>query len=187
MTGNAFLAVGLGDAERHALAAALTDASPGPPVPGKRQPPENWHVTLRFLGDASEPATDRLLRELEGSLDVGAGAVTCSGLGVFPKPARATVMYVAITDPTGILTALAARCEDAAREIGFTPEERPFVPHLTLSRIRPPLDVRGFLDSFGDFEVPIAVDAVTLYRTRRSRSRLWYEAVETLDLGGGGR
>ncbi len=186
MSGHAFLAVDLTTQERHALSAALQDASPGSPVPGKRQPPENWHLTLRFLGETSVTTGEVLLREIEEAVDLAPGRVKGVGLGVFPRPARASVLYVRIDDPTELLTRLAARCEAAARDVGFTPEERPFVPHLTLSRLRPAQDLRGLLDTFGDFDVAIAVTGVTLFRTRRSRSRLWYEAIDTVDLVGVG-
>ncbi len=182
MTAHAFLAVDLATEERHALSMALHDASPGPPVPGKRQPPENWHITLRFLGETSEVGTELLLQELDEAMDLEPGNVTCTGLGVFPRPGKASVLYVRIEDPSDLLTRLAARCETAARDVGFAPEERPFVAHLTLSRLRPAQDLRGFLDSFGEFSVPIAVSSVTLFRTRRSRSRLWYEALDTVPL-----
>ncbi|MCL1597700.1 MAG: RNA 2',3'-cyclic phosphodiesterase [Actinomycetia bacterium] len=186
MSGHAFLAVDLTTHERHALAAALHDASPGPLVPGKRQPPENWHLTLRFLGETSDMAGELLVREVEEAIDLPAGRVSGVGLGVFSRPAKASVLYVRIDDPTDLLTRLAARCDAAAMDVGFPPEERPFVPHLTLSRLRPAQDLRGLLDAFGDFDVGIAVTAVTLFRTRRSRSRLWYEAIETIDLVGVG-
>jgi 2'-5' RNA ligase len=182
MSGHAFLAVDLTALERHALSAALQEASPGRPVPGKRQEPEKWHITLRFLGETSDVAGEMLLRELDDTLDMAPGKVTCSGLGVFPKPAKASVLYVRVDDAANLLARLAAHCEAAARDVGFPPEERPFVPHLTLSRIRPPRDLRTFLDSFGEFNAAIDVSGVTLFRTLRSRSRLWYEAVETITL-----
>ena len=184
MSGHAFLAVDLTTQERHTLSAALQESSPGPPVPGKRQAPENWHITLRFLGESPDVTTEMLVRELDESFDLEADKVSCSGLGVFPRPAKASVLYVRIDDPTDLLARLAARCEAAARDVGFPPEERPFVPHLTLSRLRPPRDLRAFLDTFGEFKVSVDVSGVTLFRTRRSRSRLWHEAVETISLRG---
>lgn len=186
MSDHAFLAVDLTAHERHALSRALHDASPGPPVPGKRQPPENWHFTLRFLGEASQVTAEMLMRELDEAIDLEPGRVRCVGLGVFPRPGKASVLYVRVEDTSDLLSRLAARCESAARDVGFLPEERPFVPHLTLSRLRPAQDLRSLLDSFGEFSVHVAVSSVTLFRTRRARSRLWYEAIDTVPLGGRG-
>ncbi len=182
MTGPAFLAVDLSIEERHALSAALRDAGPGSPVPGKRQPAENWHITLRFLGECSDVDADSVLRELDETLDAEPGRVACSGIGAFPRPSKAGIVFVRVEDTDGLLAGLAAQGEAAARDVGFEPEERPFVGHLTLSRLRPPQDVRRLIDTFEDFRVPIEVSAITLFRTRRSNSGLWYEPIDTIEI-----
>jgi 2'-5' RNA ligase len=107
-----------------------------------------------------------------------AGRVWCDGLGSFPRPSKASVVYLRVDDPTGILNYLAAVCDEAAIDAGFGPEGRPFVPHVTLSRLRPPIDARGLMDGFGEFRSPIAVRAITLMRSRGSR----YETVDTVPL-----
>jgi 2'-5' RNA ligase len=182
VTTNAFVAVDLDDADRHDLAAALTEASPGPPLPGKRTPPENWHITLRFLGPVDDVLLDRLTHALESSLDVGGGHVACTGLGAFPRASKAAVAYAAIEDD-GLLAGLAANCEDVCRDLGLEPEERPFVPHLTLARIRPPVDLRRRFEAFGEFRVRIAVRGVSVMRTVPRRGGVQYRTVAMLPLG----
>lgn len=182
MSANAFVAVDLDDADRHALAAALTEASPGPPLPGKRTPPENWHITLRFLGAVDDLVIERLSHALESSIDSGPGRVTCTGLGAFPRPAKASVAYATIEDHEGLLRALAATCEDACRDIGLEPDDRPFVPHLTLARLRPPADLRRRFEAFGEYRVHIPVDRVSVMRTVPRRGGVEYRTVTTLPL-----
>lgn len=182
MSDHAFLAVDLTGDARHMLSAALVEASPGPPVPGKRPPPENWHITLRFLGECDELATDSILRELDETLDISGGFVHAIGLAAFPHASKASVLYVAIADDVGLLDSLATVCEEAAREVGFSPEERSFVPHLTLSRLRPTMDLRRLVESFANFRVPLDVRRVTLFRTRRTRAGVRYEAVNSVAL-----
>ncbi len=182
MTGNAFLAVDLSSDERHALAAALDDASPGPRIPGKRARPENWHVTVRFLGPVDEVAADRVLHEVSETIDARSGRVVCTGLGAFPRPARATVLYVGIDDPTAILSSIAAQCEAACRDVGLEPQERPFIGHITLSRIRPPTDVTRLIGSFGEFAVPVRVTSVSLMRTTTDERGMVYEEIGSIPL-----
>ena len=184
MSGHAFLAIDLSDEERHGLSAAMSSASPGAPLPGKRQAPQNWHVTLRFLGECSDLAADRIMYELSEVIDARAGRVFACGLGAFPRQAKASVLYVEIDDVDGLVEHLAGLGESTARDVGFEPEERRFVPHLTLSRLRPASDIRHLIDSFGDFRVPIHVSSVTLFRTRHSKSGLFYDPVQTVDLAG---
>jgi 2'-5' RNA ligase len=175
---NAFLAVDLSTNERHLVAGALSDASSGKPVPGRRLPIENWHVTLRFLGECTDLQTDRMMHELSETVDAAPGRAWCDGLGAFPRPSRAGVIYVSMDDPTGILSHLAGVCDKAAIEAGLQSEDRPYVPHLTLSRLRPAIDVRTLFATLGEFRVPIAVQAITLFRTTGHR----YEVIDTLPL-----
>ena len=108
MTGNVFAAIALDDAVRHELAASFDAASTGRRMPGKLVPPENWHITVRFLGDIDEAVLDRFVHALSERLDAHSGWVRCRGLGAFPSPAKAGVLYAMVEDQ-------AARNEKAQR------------------------------------------------------------------------
>ncbi|MGH8948172.1 MAG: 2'-5' RNA ligase family protein, partial [Acidimicrobiia bacterium] len=58
-----FVAVSLPDEIRMALADRLESVE----MPGRAVPPENWHITLRFVGRADEVAIDRMLAALDGA------------------------------------------------------------------------------------------------------------------------
>jgi 2'-5' RNA ligase len=182
MSGHAFLAIGLTDSERHALSGALSEASPGRPIPGRRPPARNWHVTLRFIGECSDADADRIIHEVAGELDDTSGRVFVTGLGAFPRASRASVFYASVHDHEGLLDQLAGVCESSVRNVGFEPEERPFVPHLTLSRLRPPIDVRHLIAAFAQFRVPVSVNAITLFRSTTSLSGVTYNPLHTIDL-----
>jgi len=96
---------------------------------------ENWHLTLRFVGDV-EPS---VVAELQDCLDAMTGhgcfQQSLTQLEVFPTAQRPLV--VAATGPVhsgarGIVEDLEARC----RSLGLPEEGRPWRPHLTLARIR---------------------------------------------------
>jgi len=182
VTSHAFLAVDLATDERHALAGALDAASGGRRLPGKRTRPETWHITLRFLGAIDDVTLDLVARELDETMDAEPGRITCRGLDAFPRPARASVVFTAISDPGGLLHHLAAQCDAAALDAGLEPEDRPFVPHLTLTRLRPVSDVRSALASFGDFAVPISVREVALMRSEPSGGIVRYSTVDRFPL-----
>ena len=182
MSDHAFLGIDLTDDERHALAAALTQANPGKRMPGRKTPAENWHISLRFLGECTEVEAERIMHSLSDTVDVDPTAVWCAGLDAFPRRTKAGVLYASVHDPDGTLDRLAMWCDAAAVTVGFEPEGRPYVPHLTLSRARPPVDVSHSFPSWNDFRVRVGVHTITLFRTRRTRVGIRYDTVDTLPL-----
>lgn len=180
--GRLFVAVPLSDDVRAALAAHVLDFAGDRPLPGKPVPPPNWHLTMRFLGPADDVAHDRLSAALAGAALGGPFTVTFGGLGAFPRPARATVLWQAIDGGADRLAELASFSEEAAQQAGFAPEDRPFHAHLTLSRIRPPQDVRPLIDAVTPFAGSLWVDRLVVYRSHLGPGGARYEALETFPL-----
>ncbi len=176
MSDRLFLAVALTDEVRHGLAAFLSERVVR--LPGRLSPPDNWHLTLRFLGTTKALQRDRILEFLDEHLVVEPFTLGFTELGAFPKPSRATVLWLGIGTGADGVAAMAAVCEEAAISAGFEPEDRPFHPHLTLSRIRPPVSVDGIVDQAGAFPLKMEVDRLTLYRSHLSRDGATYETVD---------
>lgn len=129
---------------------------------------ENYHLTLRFIGDIDESTAHEIHDALE-RIRRPAFTVTLNGLGAFggDKP-RA---IVATAKPTPPLVELQAEHERLMRRIGVPAETRKFTPHVTLARLRQVpsiavadyLSVRGWLASRA-FEV----DHFALFSARDS-------------------
>jgi 2'-5' RNA ligase len=176
------VAVDLSEEVRHAIAHRLSQALGDKPLPGRPGPPDNWHVTLRFLGSTTASQLDRLVHRLDDG-DLGAPfTMSFEGLGAFPRPARATVLWLGISRGADRLGELAAVAEDAAVVAGFAPEDRPFHAHLTLSRIRPHQDVRPILGAVPELGASQLVDEVVVYRSLLGRGPARYEAVDRIAL-----
>lgn len=107
------------------LARAVAQRCGGRPVPA-----EKIHLTLAFLGEV--PA-----ERFRGVLDAAAAVPPASfdlridRLGAFR---RSRVAWAGTTRLHPALAALQAALESELRERGFTLEERPFAPHVTLAR-----------------------------------------------------
>ena len=177
-----FVAAPLTEEARQALSALIRDRVPDG-LPGRPAPPRNWHLTLRFLGDADAVGSDRVAAALDGADLGGSFSVTWGGMGAFPRPRRATVLWIGLTAGAGRLAALAANVEAASQAAGFSPEDRPFRAHMTLSRIRPDRDVRSLVEEFAPAAVAMRVDRVALYRSHLGRGGARYEVVEEFPLG----
>lgn len=175
-----FVAAGVDDETRHRLVHLLGERVDT--LPGRAVPPGNWHVTLRFLGEIDDSAYERLLAALDAS-DLGERfAVRWSSLGAFPRPGRATVLWVGLDRGEELLAGLASRVDDAVDAAGLPGEDRPFNPHLTLSRIHPPEDVSTLVAGVVPLQVPMAVDRVIVYESRRIRDGVAYLALEEFPL-----
>lgn len=175
-----FLAVDLTDDVAHGLAAFLEDETMR--LPGRPTPPPNWHLTIRFLGSTTALQRDRILEFLDAHLAVEPFTMSFGGLGAFPKPSRATVLWLAVERGAEQLAAMAEVADFAAQAAGFDPEDRPFHAHLTLSRIRPPMNVMPLIDRIPRFPLSMQVNRLTLYRSHLSRDGATYEALDSVEL-----
>lgn len=136
---------------------------------------DNLHVTIRFLGsvDAAriEAVSSAIATAVSGLVDV---PVRLDALGAFPDARRARVVWAGIADPAGGIGAVAQLVGDALDAIGFAPEARAFVPHVTLARLKQPREI--------DLAHPLpaerfVVDRVTLFESHLSREGARYESL----------
>ncbi|HSM01539.1 MAG TPA: RNA 2',3'-cyclic phosphodiesterase [Acidimicrobiia bacterium] len=175
-----FAAVPLDDETRHRLAHLVSDHVVE--MPGRAVPPEKWHLTLRFLGELEEAEVD-LIRHALDDADLGEAFPMAWGrLGAFPRSSRASVLWIGVARGEEPLSDVAAAVDDALESAGFDPEDRPFRPHLTIARMRPPEDVRPVVrgDPFPD--VAMRIDRVTLYQSRLGAGGARYEVLDEFEL-----
>jgi 2'-5' RNA ligase len=81
------------------------------------------------------------------------------------------------------LEALAEAVETAVVAAGFPAEDRPFRPHLTLSRVRPHQDVGALLSTAETDGVSMPVTRVVVCRSHLGRGGARYEEIEEFPLG----
>jgi 2'-5' RNA ligase len=165
---------------------AAVDRSVGPlheRFPGARWVPSaSQHVTLKFLGSTWPRLVEWVMGSVEGVASSHAGFETrVAGLGVFPSPRRARVLWTGLADPAGRLTAI-ARSLDSALGREFAPEKRGFTPHLTIARFDPPILLGDSLEGVTVGSRPFPIDHLTVYRSHLQRPAPVYEVLATFDL-----
>lgn len=176
------MAVGIPTPARDLLASVIMGSTNGSPLPGKPVDPENWHLTLRFLGTTDEVALDRLSAGLDEEPLGGPFRLELSGMGAFPDPRRATVLWLGVAAGADRLADLAEIAEEVARDVGFDPVDRPYRPHLTLSRLRPQEDVTVLVETFPAHRIRIDVEEIGIYRSHMGGGATWYERLEAFPL-----
>lgn len=99
--------------------------------------PENYHITLKFLGDTGERALARMRDDFR-ALDPGVPAIPfiLRGIGAFPDIRRARVVWCGLDLDRAEVERLRLLIEDLGEKYGFRKESRHFQPHLTLARVK---------------------------------------------------
>jgi 2'-5' RNA ligase len=104
--------------------------------------PELMHLTLAFLGEVSRDFLESVKSQLsEVARRHQAFAMQLKGLGAFPIPSRARVVWIGTEQGKDEVCSLQEDVVKALGSVGYQPERRPFSPHLTIGRLRIPDDV----------------------------------------------
>jgi 2'-5' RNA ligase len=153
-------------------------------------PPENVHLTLKFLGDVPAAALPSLAQAMEQAVaEQPLFALRMQNLGCFPSLSRPRVLWMGLEDTQGALAGIYGRLEAALAALGYASETRPFRPHLTLARARQRGDTidrvqlgsllnafRG--ERFGEF----VVGHLHLYRSDLRKEGAIYTILHTVPL-----
>lgn len=171
-----FLGIALDDAARSACESIAARLERGG-LRGSFVPPENYHVTLLFLGNVEPPKIASISQACAAIAERHKPfAITFDRVGAFPHEHRPRIVFVGSrgTDPT--YRALAADLREASAVRGFAVEEKDDVPHVTLARVRekrktalPMIDVAPFT---------FHVEQLTLFESVPYEGRTGYRSRE---------
>jgi 2'-5' RNA ligase len=130
--------------------------------------PENYHVTLRFIGDVDDDIAQEIAWLL-GQVRRKNFELRLDGLQSFGgrKP-RALIAAVA---PSPSVMELQAEHERLMRRAGLDPETRKYTPHVTLARLRDTssFEVAEYLSARAAFRSPpFSVSRFVLFSSRAS-------------------
>ncbi|AVF03697.1 MAG: RNA 2',3'-cyclic phosphodiesterase [Devosia indica] len=114
--------------------------------------PENYHITLRFIGDVDGKTADEVVDSLDRLSNSLQFPIRLTHLGTFggDKP---RALYAGV-EPSEALSRLQAAQERVLQRAGLPPEGRKFVPHVSLARLRgtAAADVARFIAEAARFE-----------------------------------
>ncbi|GAA5522167.1 RNA 2',3'-cyclic phosphodiesterase [Aliifodinibius salicampi] len=154
------------------------------PMDGLRwQPQSQFHITLKFLGKTDREQLPELIRRLNNT-SYSAFQITISGFGIFPEKGRPKILWIGIASP-GLLKDLQKKIEQQCVEMGFKAEDRPFVPHITLARIKgtSKRDVMSFVNQHKKVRFPeVPVNKFVLYESKLHPDGAVHEKVEEFPL-----
>jgi 2'-5' RNA ligase len=131
---------------------------------------ESFHLTLRFLGNIPEQKVDEIGTALERAVTgIAPFQLEVRGLWVFPNLSSPRVVWMGF-EQSEPLAVLQARVGQVLADLQFPPEDRPFRPHLTLTRLKSKDNLRAlqsYLKEVGPSATAgtVPVDEVVLFRS----------------------
>ncbi len=112
---------------------------------------ENYHITLRFVGDVDAPTADELVHALD-RVERPEFNLALIGLGSFGSKKPHSLWAGVSASPE--LFALQAELERICQRLRLRPDPRKFTPHVTLARLRGARvgDVVDYLSARSNFQ-----------------------------------
>ena len=134
-------------------------------IPGARWvPPENYHITLRFIGEVAAYQAEEIDHAL-AALRAPGFALKLAGVGTFAKGGRPTSLWVGV-ERNPQLDHLRSKVEAALQRIGLEPERRRFAPHVSLARLDNAVEsnLAAFVQAHNLFRAePVPMEHFTLF------------------------
>ncbi len=153
-------------------------------VPGARwSNPEQYHLTLRFIGEVDEAVAGDI-DDILSSISAPRFTLELAGVGKFGgKLPRA--LWAGVR-PSAELLHLQKKIETAMQRLGHAAEERKFTPHVTLARLRnsPPEKVMDFVAHHGLFASgAFEVNSFALFSSLLGSAGAVYNVERSYNLG----
>ncbi len=187
-----FIAIELPEALKAELSRLQAQLKSGEQPGVKWVDPYHIHLTLKFLGNVVPNRLDEITIAMAAAVpEIAPFNLEVSELGAFPNLRRVQVVWLGISGEVDKLKQLQQNLEVSLAALGFTPESRPFVPHLTLARMRDQVnpDQRQSMGqliantSFKTTTNNIKVESISLMRSQLTREGAIYSQISSARLG----
>lgn len=150
--------------------------------------PENYHITLRFIGEVTDE-TEQSIRKALQSFDAPTGEIdaTIRGFGAFPQEATPATYWAGIVTDMIKLKELYRLIAFSLEHLGIQKKKERFIPHITVARVRRNRDVpetlRHYVKESREKEIATErLDRIVLYRSELLKSGAHYTPLEEISL-----
>jgi 2'-5' RNA ligase len=160
-----------------AIRAILLDAMGG--ISGARwQSEDQLHLTLRFIGEVDRHRA-RDIHAALGAVHQPGFEIALNGIGAFGKRGWPDAVWAGVS-PHEPLKALHKKVDAALARVGVAPDQRAFLPHVTLARLKRSSGTVGNLlrDAGGLTSPSFRVDHFALFESTLTPEGAVYSAVE---------
>jgi 2'-5' RNA ligase len=149
---------------------------------------QQLHVTLKFLGEVTDSQLSAVCEAVAAAAEsVEPLSLRLSGLGCFPSPRQARILWCGVEDPAGGCARWVELADPLLEGLGFPRETRAFHPHITLGRSKSPAGadvIRRVLEEVSTPAAPgMNVEQVVLFESRLAPGGAQYTPRFTARLG----
>ena len=157
----------------------------GSGIPGARWvSPENYHLTLRFIGETQAHRAEDIDLALS-AIRARSFVLHLNGVGTFIKGGRVTGLWVGV-ERNPQLDHLQNKIETALQRAGVEPERRRFTPHVSLARLDNAVESKlaAYVQANNLFRAePMEVGHFTLFSSQLGKGQAAYTAEVEYELG----
>ncbi len=182
----AFIAIELNNETQNSLAKIQSELkASGADV--KWVEPKNIHLTLKFLGDIDTDLIAKIKNILEDlAKNHQRFSSVINELGAFPNTRSPRVIWVGMQEGKENASSIARELENNLFELGIPKEERDFLPHITLGRVKSPINrlkLTELLDKNKNIPtINFTMEKMTLFKSTLTPRGPIYEAIAEVNL-----
>ena len=146
------------------------------------QSDDQLHLTIRFIGEVDRHRAGDIHAAL-GGVHQTRFAIALNGIGAFDRRGQAETVWAGVA-PQAPLEALHKKVDQAIARVGVEPEQRAYLPHITLARLKRGSGPIGNLleQSGGLTSAPFTVDHFALFESKLTPDGAVYSIVERYKL-----
>ena len=137
----------------------------------KTVPSDNYHLTLKFFGSLEPEVYEKLINSFEIKVPLKRIEYKIKGLGVFPLHGEPSVIWAGLDCEKQPLSEIIRSVENFSSSLGFVPDKRGLIPHLTLARVKKGKAVHG------DIKKLISDERHTLFSSSAFSELVLFESI----------
>ncbi len=147
------------------------------------QSEDQIHLTLRFIGEVDRHRAGDVHAAL-GAIHQPPFEIAISGLGLFDRRGQPETVWAGVS-PHEPLRRLHKKVDQAMTRVGIAPDQRAYVPHIALARLkRWSGTIRDLIEQSGGLtSPPFRIDCFALYESELTPEGAVYSVIERYPLG----
>ena len=110
---------------------------------------ENWHLTLKFLGEVEDKTKISRVKDILSELkdDYNSFPIRFQNISAFPDINHPKVIYVGINQDQNKLIKIHNSLDTSLSKVGFESENKKYTPHLTFARSKSQTNLKQISNS----------------------------------------